>query len=64
MMIYLNSSAIQAVDYSSWTMILTIQFTSGGVYDFHGVPLFVFEGLINASSPGRYYNQYIRGRYH
>jgi hypothetical protein len=64
LMIYLNSSAILAADYVPWSMVMTIQFTSGGAYDFHGVPPSIFQGLINASSPGTYYNQHIRGRYH
>lgn len=62
-MIYLNSSAILGADYDFWSQVLTIQFTSGGVYDFHGVPVAVFHGLISASSPGTYYNHHIRGRY-
>lgn len=62
-MIYLNSSAILAVDYEFRSQVLTIQFTSGGVYAFYGVPAAVFQGLVSASSPGRYYNHYIRGRY-
>jgi hypothetical protein len=62
-MTYLDSSAILAVDYNPWSMDMTIQFTSGGSYTFHGVPESVFQGLITASSPGTYYNQNIRGRY-
>jgi hypothetical protein len=62
-MIYLNSSAIVGVDYDFWSQVMTIQFTSGGVYDFHGVPASVFHGLVNAPSPGRYYNHFVRGRY-
>jgi hypothetical protein len=62
-MIYLNSSAILGADCDFWSQVLTIQFSSGGVYDFHGVPESVFQGLISASSPGSYYNQHIRGRY-
>jgi hypothetical protein len=62
-MIYLNSSAILGAEYDFWSHVLTIQFTSGGVYDFHGVPVSVFQALVNAASPGRYYNQCIRGRY-
>ena len=62
-MIYLNSSAILAVDYDDWSHTLTIEFTSGGSYTFHGVPASVYQGLVNASSPGTYYNENIRGRY-
>lgn len=62
-MIYLSSSAIRAVDYSSSTGELIIYFHDSGGYSFYGVPVDVFEGLISSTSPGGYYNQYIRGRY-
>lgn len=59
----LNSSAIRGVDYDEFTGDMTIYFRSSGGYTFHGVPWDVYSGLINASSPGWYYNFYIRGRY-
>lgn len=63
-MIYLNSSAIRAVDYDYSSRIMTIQFTNDGVYAFHGVPESVFHDLVNAASPGSYYNRHVRGQYH
>jgi hypothetical protein len=63
-MIYLNSSAIQCVDYDSWSQVMSIQFTTGVIfYSFYGVPASVYYGLIGAPSAGKYYNHYIRGRY-
>ena len=63
-MIYLNSSAILCVDYDAWSQVLSIQFTSGVIfYSFYGVPVEVYYSLISASSAGKYYNHYIRGRY-
>lgn len=35
----------------------------GEVYQFCGVDRIVFDGLVRAQSPGRYYDQVIRGRY-
>jgi hypothetical protein len=52
------------VDYDAWSKVLSIQFTSGVIfYSFFGVPVEVYYGLISASSAGKYYNHYIRGRY-
>lgn len=56
-----NSSAIRAVGYFGG--ILTVEFTNGRTYDHPGVPVWVFLGLMAASSKGAFYNRYIRGRY-
>ena len=57
-----NSTAIRAVGYDGYT--LAVQFhTSDTIYDHHGVPFSVYEGLMRASSMGAYYNQHIRGKY-
>ena len=42
---------------------MDLWFQNGRVYTFFAVPYAVFEELLQASSPGGYYNQYIRGRY-
>lgn len=63
-MIYLNSSAIRAVNYNEATGTLTVWFTHGGQgYDYYGVPAPVFHGLITAASAGSYFNAYIRDQY-
>jgi hypothetical protein len=61
---YFNSTAIRAASYSPQAGTLTLWFTSGGQgYDYYGVPPYVFEGLLNASSKGQYFNAYIRDQY-
>ena len=61
---YLNSSAISAVNYNATTRTLTIWFTHGGhSYDYFGVPNAVYQGLLNASSKGAYFNAFIRDQY-
>ena len=62
-MIPANSSAISAVGYDPSTMQMQIRFKQGRTYTFCRVPQEVFEGLLGAGSMGRYYDQYIRGRY-
>jgi len=60
-LIFVNSSAIRAVGYDGYT--LTVEVHNGRIYDHPGVPYSVYEGLMQASSIGAYYNQHIRGRY-
>jgi len=62
-MIRVNSSAIHSVGYDPETQRMRIEFQQGHGYDFCGVPVHVYEGLMNASSKGSYYNDYIRDRY-
>lgn len=62
-MIRVSSSAISAVGYDENTMRMQIKFNGGYTYTFCRVPLSVFNGLLNASSKGRYYDMYIKGRY-
>ena len=60
-MITVSSSAISAVGFDGHT--LTVEFHNGRTYDHPGVPDSVYQGLMNATSKGWYYNYYIRGRY-
>lgn len=60
-MISIESTAIRAVGYDGST--LRVEFHNGRVYDHPGVPYYHFEGLLNASSVGAYYNRHIRGKY-
>lgn len=59
-----DSSAIRTVGYSEQDQTLTITFLqSGRTYTYYGVPLSVYRGVSQASSPGRYFNANIRNRY-
>ncbi len=60
-MIPVSSSAIRAVGYEGNTLF--VKFSNGRTYPHRGCPYRHFEGLLNASSPGAYYNRNIRGRY-
>jgi hypothetical protein len=57
----LNSSCIYSAEYSFGTLYLT--FNSGRSYTLRGVPERLYRGLINSSSPGRFFNAYLKGRY-
>ncbi len=62
-MIQVRSSAIRAVGYDQSMRRMRITFEQGDSYDFCGVPLHVYDGLMSASSKGAYYNDHIRDRY-
>jgi hypothetical protein len=62
-MIRVNSSAMHAVGYDPATRRMRITFDQGDSYDFCGVPLHIYEGLMRAPSKGVYYNDRIRDRY-
>ena len=62
-MIQVRSSAIRAVGYDQSTRRMRITFEQGNSYDFCGVPIHVYDGLMRASSKGGYYNNHIRDRY-
>ena len=57
----LSSSCISWVTYDAGTMQLT--FRGGRSYTLRGVPVHHYHGLLNASSAGRYFNTYLKGRY-
>jgi hypothetical protein len=63
-MIRVESTDLSAVDFCDWSGTLTIKFHSGGVYEFYDVPRSEYEGLLNASSHGRYFHACIKNRYH
>ena len=58
-----NSSNIAAVGYDASSQTLTIEFRSGGTYEFYDVPEGVYVAFLKASSHGRYFQSEIRGRY-
>jgi lysyl-tRNA synthetase, class II len=55
-----ESSAIKRFRYNAGTKRLTIEFTSGSVYDYLEVPEAVYEGLKAAPSKGEYVTQSVK----
>lgn len=55
-----ESSAIKRFRYNGATKRLTVEFTSGGVYDYLDVPEAVYEGLKAAPSKGDYVTQSVK----
>ena len=58
-----SSSNLRSVGYDILTNTLEIEFHSGGIYQYYGVPQNIYNGLMSASSHGGYFHQYIKGVY-
>jgi len=55
-----SSSNLASVGYDPDSLTLEIAFLSSGVYQYHGVPVEVFEGLMSAGSKGTFFDQNIK----
>lgn len=61
--VLLDSSSLRSVGYSTEAGTLDVAFRSGSVYRYFGVPLLVYQALLDASSKGRYFVHSIRSSY-
>jgi len=57
------SSNLLSVGYDANSQTLEIAFIGGGIYQYYGVPLSVFNGLMNAPSKGSYFANHIKNSY-
>ncbi len=55
-----NSSHLKAVGYDEARQILIIEFHGSRIYRYSNVPAYEYEGLMNASSHGTYFDRNIR----
>jgi hypothetical protein len=58
-----ESSNVHSVGYNPRTETAYVRFHSNVLYSYSGVPVDEFEGLLHASSVGRYLNSNIKGTY-
>jgi hypothetical protein len=58
-----GSSVLLEGEYDTDTQTLTITFASGRSYSLTGVPPDEWEKFRNAPSPGRYFNDFLKGQY-
>jgi len=59
-----TSSDIASIGYDDDSSTLEIEFHSGNnIYQYYGVPKFEYDGIMNASSHGKYLNQNIKNKY-
>lgn len=58
-----ESSNIIRFGYDSQSLIMTVEFKSGGTYNYFDIPEIVFEQMRNAPSKGQFLAQQIKGVY-
>ena len=58
-----ESSSLVSIGFAREAHVLEIEFRSGAIYRYLGVPQTVFDALKKAESKGRYFAQSIRGKY-
>lgn len=58
-----SSSDLASVGYDENSQILEIGFLDGSVYQYFDVPKNIYDGILNASSKGTYFHEYIRNVY-
>ena len=61
--IEVRSTLLTSVGYDDEKQIMEAEFHAGGIYQYHGVPLDVYEGIFTAASVGRYFNDEIKEKY-
>lgn len=61
--ICVQSSNIQSIGYDQDCCVLEVEFLSGGLYQYDGVPRNVYEGLMGSASLGKYLASHIKNVY-
>jgi hypothetical protein len=54
------SSNLAEVGYDAAANILEVAFRQGGIYQYFGVPNYIFEQLMAASSKGHYFDEHVK----
>lgn len=57
------SSNIASIGYDAPSQTLEVEFLSGTIYQYYGVPENMYEQLMQESSKGRFLNTYIKNAY-
>ena len=58
-----SSSTVMSIGYDRQTETLEIEFGSGRVYQYYGVPDRLHVEIMQTPSKGQFFNTYIRDRY-
>lgn len=58
-----ESSSVQTIGYDETTQELHIAFKGSGMYVYQNVSKFLYEGLMQSSSKGKFLHQNIKGRF-
>ena len=58
-----DSSNVARYRYDAKRHVLTVEFNSGGIYNYYDVPQVMYERMNGASSKGQFHAQNIKGTY-
>ena len=59
-----QSSFLWKIGYNPISRVLGVSYLNGAMPSYYGnVPQIVFDGFVNARSPGSFYNSHVRGKY-
>lgn len=58
-----QSSNIVSIGYDDGASTLEIEFASGSIYQYYGVPRHIYDELMQAPSKGKFFSTYIRNAY-
>ena len=62
-MITVKSSNLRSVNYDSQSATLVVEFHSGPIYQYYGVPVAIYNGLMASKSKGHFFEAFIRHTY-
>ncbi len=55
-----SSSNLASVGYDPLTTTLEVEFLNGRIYQYSGIPMEVYVGLMNAPSKGSFFHHHVR----
>ena len=58
-----SSSNIRSIGYGAQDEVLEVEFVSGGIYQYFGVPQQLYERFMAAPSKGQFFSAYIRDKF-
>jgi len=58
-----TSSNIKSIGYDELSSVLEVEFTSGDIYQYLDVPIYLYEQFLQTSSYGQFLNENIRYQY-
>lgn len=56
-----SSSLVRSVGYDPTRELLEVELQDGKIYQYRDVPEETYQGLMDADSHGRYFNNHVRG---
>lgn len=57
------SSNLRSIGYNEASQVLEIEFNNHSIYQYFGVPVGEYQGLMSADSHGKYLHAHIKGVY-